>query len=294
MSPQKSERPREESRIPKPRNSAGRNVPVAITVGIALAALALFAVFMGPWLWYPLLAIVAAMATWEVTRRLREKDWLVPTIPLMVGSQLIIWLPWAFDVLGLVLGLIVTVFAVLVTRLFNNGAAVGPNDWLRDASVGVFIAAWIPTTLSFGAMLSTLEIDNGVDPRLYIISFMMCVVASDVGGYAAGVFFGRHPMAPAISPKKSWEGFAGSMVLGITAGICAALFLIDRPFWFGIAFGIGMVIAATLGDLVESQFKRDLGVKDMSNLIPAHGGLMDRLDGMLPAATVSWMLLVLV
>jgi len=117
------------------------------------------------------------------------------------------------------------------------------------------------------------------------------VVASDVGGYVAGVMFGSHPMAPAVSPNKSWEGFAGSIVFGIITGTLVVHFLIQGPWWMGIIMGIALVVCATMGDLVESQFKRELGIKDMSNLLPGHGGLMDRLDGMLPAAAATYALL---
>ena len=117
---------------------------------------------------------------------------------------------------------------------------------------------------------------------------MLCVVANDVGGYAAGVMFGSHPMAPAVSPNKSWEGFAGSMTAGIITGVLVVHFLIHGPWWMGIVLGIALVICGTMGDLVESQFKRELGIKDMSALLPGHGGLMDRLDGMLPSAMVTW------
>ena len=119
----------------------------------------------------------------------------------------------------------------------------------------------------------------------------MCIrdrVASDTGGYIAGVMFGSHPMAPSVSPKKSWEGFAGSIIFGIATGTLSFAFLLHHKPWLGALMGLGLVFCATLGDLVESQFKRELGIKDMSALLPGHGGLMDRLDGMLPSAMVTW------
>ena len=120
---------------------------------------------------------------------------------------------------------------------------------------------------------------------------MLRVVASDVGGFVTGVLFGSHPMAPAVSPKKSWEGFAGSVSFGAIAGVLSGIYLLGSPWWAGLVFGLGIVVCATLGDLVESQFKRELGLKDMSRMIPGHGGLMDRLDGILPAAAATWLLM---
>ncbi len=122
---------------------------------------------------------------------------------------------------------------------------------------------------------------------------MLGVVFSDIGGYIAGVLFGKHTMAPAISPKKSWEGLAGSLLFGVTASVLAVMFLLDKPWWAGLALGVMLVITGTLGDLVESQFKRDLGIKDMSNLLPGHGGMMDRIDAMLPSAVATWIVLTL-
>jgi phosphatidate cytidylyltransferase len=122
---------------------------------------------------------------------------------------------------------------------------------------------------------------------------MLGVVFSDIGGYTAGVLFGKHPMVPAISPKKSWEGFAGSLICGTAAAVLAVTFLLDKPAWVGVPLGLMLVITGTLGDLIESQVKRDLGIKDMGTLLPGHGGLMDRLDSVLPSAVATWIVLTL-
>jgi phosphatidate cytidylyltransferase len=122
---------------------------------------------------------------------------------------------------------------------------------------------------------------------------MIAVIASDVGGYTVGVLWGKHPMVPTISPNKSWEGFAGSLVCGITATILTATLLAGKAPWVGALLGVVLVLTCTLGDLVESQVKRDLGIKDMGRLLPGHGGLMDRLDGVLPSAVAAWTMLTL-
>ena len=127
-----------------------------------------------------------------------------------------------------------------------------------------------------------------------VLTFMLCVVASDVGGYAVGVLAGKHPMAPTISPKKSWEGFAGSLVAGMITGALTVSLLLGGRWWEGALTGALLVVSATLGDLVESLIKRDLGIKDMGRLLPGHGGLMDRLDSMLPTAVVSYFVLGLI
>jgi phosphatidate cytidylyltransferase len=124
-----------------------------------------------------------------------------------------------------------------------------------------------------------------------VVAYIATVACSDIGGYVAGVLFGNHRMAPLISPKKSWEGFAGSLVFGVAAGLCMALFALHVPFWIGIVLGVCLVGVGTCGDLIESMIKRDLGIKDMGNLLPGHGGVMDRLDSLLPTAPVVWLLL---
>jgi phosphatidate cytidylyltransferase len=117
------------------------------------------------------------------------------------------------------------------------------------------------------------------------------VVCSDVGGYVAGVLFGKHPMAPTVSPKKSWEGFAGSLLACAVGGTLLFWGLFDVQPLLGAVYGLAVVLTATLGDLGESMVKRDIGIKDMGTLLPGHGGIMDRLDSLLPTAPVAWLLL---
>ncbi|MET0862712.1 MAG: phosphatidate cytidylyltransferase, partial [Nakamurella sp.] len=126
-----------------------------------------------------------------------------------------------------------------------------------------------------------------------ILTFMILVVCSDTGGYVAGVLFGKHPMAPKISPKKSWEGFTGSVAAAMIGGALCVWLLLDDQWWQGLLVGVAVAFIATGGDLSESLIKRDLGVKDMGNLLPGHGGVMDRMDSLLPSAVVTWALLTL-
>jgi phosphatidate cytidylyltransferase len=275
----------------KPRNSAGRNLPVATGVGVGLGALVITCLLLGTMAWNILIAVAGGLATWEVCERLRESDWQVPRPVMIVGGQLMIWLSVFWDVDGLVMGLAVTLMTLFVTRLFLHGPTESPRNWLRDVSVAVFVMMWIPFCVALGARLAQMENPWGVDPRWVMVTFMLGVVANDVGGYAAGVMFGKHPMAPKVSPKKSWEGFVGSLLLGGITGILTTTYLLHGEWWKGLVLGIALVISATLGDLVESQFKRDLGIKDMSSMLPGHGGLMDRLDGMLPSAAMTWLIL---
>ena len=269
--------------VPKPKNSAGRNLPVAIGVGIGLGALVIFTMWAGQLAWYIVVAAAVAVAMWEVLTRLREHSYHLPRTLMILGGQAMVWSSWALETKGPMAVYVISVLALMFGRLFHNGRHRPPINYLRDMSVGVFVLTWIPMFGSFAAMLSATS-----QGAATILVFMLCVVASDTGGYITGVMFGSHPMAPAVSPKKSWEGFAGSIVFGMVTGALSIHFLLEREAWVGAIMGLGLVVCASLGDLVESQFKRELGIKDMSNILPGHGGLMDRLDGMLPAAMVTW------
>ncbi|GAB6952978.1 phosphatidate cytidylyltransferase [Corynebacterium simulans] len=254
---------------------------------MGLGALVVFAVWAGAFAWYMVVAVAVAIAMWEVLTRLREHSFFMPRTLLIVLGQAMLWVSWPLGAPGLVAVYVVAVLALMFGRLFHNGRHRPPINYLRDMSVGLFVLTWIPLFATFAAMLSRVETPFA-SGAASIVAFMLCVVASDTGGYVAGVMFGSHPMAPAVSPKKSWEGFIGSVIFGVATGALSVKLLLHHDAWVGGLMGLGLVFCATLGDLVESQFKRELGIKDMSQILPGHGGLMDRLDGMLPSAMVTW------
>jgi phosphatidate cytidylyltransferase len=272
---------------------AGRDLPAAIAVGLAISGVLVATLVFAPRYWVLIVAIAIFVASHEVVRRLREAGYIIPIIPLLAGGQLTIWLTWPYHAGGAVVGFGVMVVVCMFWRLFmqdpsRSDPAGSSSNYLRDASATIFLAAWVPLFASFGAMLVYAHDGSG---RVFCL--MVTVVASDTGGYAVGALFGKHPMVPAISPKKSWEGFVGSLVFGITAAILTATLLAGKPAWIGALLGVVLVLTGTLGDLVESQVKRDLGIKDMGRLLPGHGGLMDRLDGVLPSAVAAWTVLTL-
>jgi phosphatidate cytidylyltransferase len=185
---------------------------------------------------------------------------------------------------AVVLGLVVTVLAAVLWRLADR-----PGHVRQDLTASLLISVYVPFLLSFGVLLSVPD-----DGHWRVLCTLLAVVLSDTGGYAAGVFFGKRPMAPRISPKKSWEGFAGSVTAAAVGSALLLYFLLDAPFYWGLLFGAVISVVAVLGDLAESMLKRDLGIKDMSRLLPGHGGLMDRLDSILFAVPTAYLLLSLV
>jgi phosphatidate cytidylyltransferase len=265
----------------KPVGRAGRNLPAAIAVGVSLVLVVLASLFV----WKPAFLGVIALATgvgiWEMARALKVTGARPPLIPLLAGGVLMTGPAWYGSTDALILGLVATVLATLVWRL-----ADGVSGLSRDLSAAMLISVYVPFLLSFGVLLASPD-----DGHLRVLITLLAVVLSDTGGYAAGVFFGKHPMAPRISPKKSWEGFAGSVTAAAVGSSLLAYFLLDIAFYWGLLFGAVISVVAVLGDLAESMLKRDIGIKDMSNLLPGHGGLMDRLDSILFAVPTAFLLL---
>jgi phosphatidate cytidylyltransferase len=273
---------------PKKVSRAGRNLPAAIGVGVLLGAMAIVILLFAPKGWLPVLAVAMPIATHEVVRRLREAGYDLPVIPLLIGGQAMIWLTWPYGPAGLLGAYGGTIVVCMVWRLVGQGLREQPVNYLRDISATVLLATWVPLFASFTALL--IFQDHG---GIRTFTVIVTVVFADIGGYVAGVLFGKHLMVPAISPKKSWEGLGGSLLFGITASVLTVAFLLDKPAWVGVPLGLMLVITGVLGDLVESQVKRDLGIKDMGTLLPGHGGIMDRIDAMLPSAVAGWIVLTL-
>ncbi|MDX3195526.1 phosphatidate cytidylyltransferase [Streptomyces sp. MN03-5084-2B] len=266
----------------KKASKAGRNLPAAIGVALLLGAAIIVSLLTVRFVFIGIIAVAIAVGTFEFAGVLRRVAGIkVAVVPVIVGGQAMIWLAWPFGREGALTAFVLTVLACLLWRLPG-----GAKGYLRDISASTFAAAYLPLFAAFAAMLVPPE--DGVGR---VLTFLIGVVASDTGGYIAGVLGGKHPMAPTISPKKTWEGFAGSVIGGVVAGALTLGLLLDGHVWQGVIFGVAIVLTATLGDLVESLIKRDLGVKDMGTLLPGHGGIMDRLDSLLPSAVVSWLLL---
>jgi phosphatidate cytidylyltransferase len=276
------ETPPEPATAPAPkRGRTGRNLPAAIAVGVLLGGLAVLTLFTVKATFLLYVGIILGLALWELSHALRSRDIHLPLIPIAVGGVAMVTLAywtqpkWSLAALG------ITGVAVLGWRL--PGSAEG---YVRDITAGMFTLLYMPLAAVFVALMLT-EPDGS---RRALI-FVVLTVCSDTGGYLAGILLGKHPMAPAISPKKTWEGLGGSIVLCLAAGAIMVPNLLDGQLWQGLLLGLAAVAAATLGDLVESMIKRDLAIKDMGHLLPGHGGIMERLDSLLVMAPVIWLLL---
>lgn len=264
----------------KKQSKAGRNLPLAIGVGVGLGALILASLLWQKWLF----AVLAAAAVWigvvELSRAMAVRGIRVPRLPILVAVPILVYATYNFGSEALLI-----VFAALVLVIMLFQLTRGIDGYVRDTAAGIFVAAYLPLMLGF-AVLTAADPDGVA----LIVTFVCLTISSDIGGYIAGVLFGKHPMSPTISPKKSWEGFAGSVIMQSVVGILLFTLVLDAELWQGLVAGVIMTITATLGDFVESAVKRDLGVKDMGDIVPGHGGIMDRLDSLLPNAFVSWAL----
>lgn len=266
-----------------PRTSrAGRNLPMAIGVGVGLGIVIVASLLLYRPAFMVIIAAAVLASVWEMSQTLRtargiEIEWL----PVGLGCVALVVLPWWFGHQAQALGIAVAALVCLLWR-FRRGAA----GYLQDVSASVFLLVYLGLFASFATLLVQPE-----DGAKRVLVFLIVVVCSDTGGYAAGVVLGKHPMAPSISPKKSWEGFGGSLVTAMLGGALSLWLLLDHPWWQGVVIGAVLTVVAVIGDLAESLIKRDLGVKDMGTLLPGHGGIMDRLDSLLPSAVIAWALL---
>jgi phosphatidate cytidylyltransferase len=264
------------------QSRAGRNLPAAVAVGAGLGILILGCLYIVKVAFVGLAIVALVIGVWELTVAFAVKAIRIPVVPVVLGTVAILVGAYAGRPRTFVVAYALTTVGVLLWRLGE-----GRRDYLRDANAGVLVATYVPFLAGFAVLMLTAPAD-GPDR---VTTFIAVTVCSDIGGYATGVLVGRHPMAPTISPKKSWEGFAGSVLACVGGAAGCMVWLLDSPWWYGLPLGLAVACTATVGDLGESAVKRGLGIKDMGSLLPGHGGIMDRLDSLLPTAPVVWVLL---
>ncbi|MEU8733505.1 phosphatidate cytidylyltransferase [Streptomyces tendae] len=274
-----------QSQPPPQKKSAGRDLGAAIGVGVGLGVVIIASLFVVKAVFVGVIAVAVVVGLWELTTRLQErKDIKAPLVPLAIGGAAMVVAGYARGAEGAWVAMALTALAVLVWRMTEP-----PEGYLKDVTAGLFAAFYVPFLATFVAMM--LAADDGA---WRVLVFLILTVVSDTGAYAVGWRFGRKKLAPRISPGKTREGLLGAVAFAMVAGALCMQFLIDDGTWWqGLLIGLVVAVSATLGDLGESMIKRDLGIKDMGTLLPGHGGIMDRLDSLLPTAPVVWLLLVI-
>lgn len=259
----------------------GRDLIVATLIGLAFGAALLGSLLFIKVLFVPFALAAALLGVYELSRALRASGRRVDVVPQLIAAAVLVLSayfaePWLWWVVLFVAVAFVVIWRLIGQMIVQDGRTYG--EVLADAVIGGFVQIYVPFLT--GLALILLGQEGG---QWWVLGFIAIAVAVDTGAYAAGVAFGRHPMAPRISPKKTWEGFGGAVLASLAVGVLLAIFLLDLPWWAGLIFGASILLTATLGDLGESMLKRDLGIKDMSSWLPGHGGLLDRLDSILPS-----------
>ncbi|GAA1215457.1 phosphatidate cytidylyltransferase [Rhodoglobus aureus] len=266
----------------------GRPLAMALTVGLALGLSLLFSLIFVKELYMLFAGVLVAFTAFELASALRFAGLNIPRLPTVIAAVAVVpasfyWLAegqWYITLAGIAF---VSVWRLVWLVRPNHRSSV--RAVLRDLGAGVFVMLYIAFLASFTVLLTAQ--DGG---QWWTLAMLIVVVVSDIGAYASGLSFGKHPMAPTISPNKTWEGFAGAAVASVAAGVLLALFMIDQPVWVGIIFGLVILGTATMGDLAESLIKRDLGIKDISTWLPGHGGFLDRVDSSLLSAAAGYAL----
>ncbi|WP_269757600.1 phosphatidate cytidylyltransferase [Actinomadura violacea] len=264
------------------QSKTGRNLPIAIGVGVALGALVLLSLYTVKWIFLAVMVVFLFLGMRELTDAFKSRGIRVPFIPVATGMVATPVVSYVWGPTAVVAAVSLTVLSMMLIRMME-----GADGYVRDVSAGAFVAGYL---VLMGGIVALLMAPGDGDDRTVI--FIATTVASDIGGYFAGTFLGKHKLAPTISPKKTWEGVTGSAITCMIVGGWLVSWLLDGGHaWQGALVGLAAVVTATGGDLIESMIKRDLGIKDMGTLLPGHGGVMDRLDSLVATAPVVWLLL---
>lgn len=259
----------------------GRNVVAAVVIGSALGTVFVFSLIFDKQFFMLFLAVFIGFGTWELATISRTDKRHVPRIPILIAALAMVPATYYFGALGQLLTLAGGIGFTIVWHAIQRGMSKSAvTD--RDMVMSAFTLAYVPFLASFTLLLTAR--DGG---EWWTLGTMIIIASIDTGAFAVGLLVGKHPMAPKISPKKTWEGFAGSVIFALAAGIIIANTMLQIEWWWGAIFGLVLVGTATSGDLIESLIKRELGTKDASQMLPGHGGFLDRLDSVLPSMLVA-------
>jgi len=266
----------------------GRPLLRAIAVGLVLGGSLLVSLLIVKELYMVFAGALVGLVAYELATALRWSGRDVPRLPTVIAAIAVV--PATFYWLDeghwwVTLGGIALIGVWRLVELVLPSARASARNVLLDVAAGALIMIYVAFMAGFTVLLTAQ--DGG---QWWTLAFLIVVVSVDTGAYASGLAFGKHLMAPTISPKKTWEGFAGSVAAALLAGILLAIFMLHQPWWVGVILALAMVLTATSGDLAESLIKRDLGIKDISSFLPGHGGFLDRLDSSLLSGAVAYAL----
>ena len=263
---------------------AGRKLLPSIGVGLSLIGLVWFALSYQREIFAIVVAIAVVLGVREIVRAFAAHSITVSFNGLALATIGLSYATWNGGVAGLAIATAIAFPLLLIRALIQ-----GPEGFVAKATGTTFALLYLPFLAGF---LILLAIPSTGFQR--VMTFMVLVGCNDTFGYIVGVLFGKHPLVPTISPKKTWEGLAGSTIFTVIGGCLAFNYIMDMHWWIGIIVGLMIVFTATCGDLIESAMKRDMSLKDMGSLLPGHGGMLDRLDSVVLSAPAMWLALELV
>ena len=263
---------------------AGRKLLPSILVSLTLIALVWLTLVYARVLFALLVAIAVALGIREIARAFAAAGTHISTRTLIVATGGLTYAVWSAGVEGLAIATAIALPVLLISRLRK-----GPQDFVKSATATTLALIYLPFLAGFLILLA--RPDDGL---ARVMTFVVLVGCNDTFGYLVGVIFGKHPLVPKISPKKSWEGLVGSIIFTSIGGALSFYYILDLQWWIGALVALMIVFTATSGDLIESAMKRDLSLKDMGSLLPGHGGMLDRLDSVLLSAPALYFALELV
>jgi phosphatidate cytidylyltransferase len=263
---------------------AGRKLGPSIAVSLSLIALIWFALAYRREVFAVVVAVAVLLGIREIVRAFSARGIYISVVSLVTGAVALTYATWNGGAAGLAIATAIAIPLLLIQLLTK-----GPEGFVQSATATTFSLLYLPFLAGFLILLA--KPSTGLER---VMTFVVLVGCNDTFGYIVGVLFGKHPLVPLISPKKSWEGLIGSLVFTVIGGSLAFKHIMEMHWWIGAVVGLMIVFTATCGDLIESAMKRDLHLKDMGTLLPGHGGILDRLDSVLISAPALWLALELV
>ncbi|MBU6313988.1 MAG: phosphatidate cytidylyltransferase [Actinomycetales bacterium] len=263
---------------------AGRKLGPSIVVSLFLIALVWFALAYHREVFAVVVAVAVLLGIREIVRAFKVRGIYISVVSLALGALALTYATWNGGAAGLAIATAIAIPLLLIQLLTK-----GPEGFVQSATATTFSLLYLPFLGGFLVLLA--KPSTGLER---VMTFVVLVGCNDTFGYIVGVLFGKHPLVPIISPKKSWEGLIGSLIFTVIGGSLAFTYILEMHWWIGAIVGLMIVFTATCGDLIESAMKRDLHLKDMGTLLPGHGGMLDRLDSVLISAPALWLALELV
>jgi phosphatidate cytidylyltransferase len=257
---------------------AGRKLGPSILVSLAILAVVFLTISFVP----PLFAIFAwiaiLLAGRELTKAYRAGGIDLPDNAISIAITVLLAAAWFGRVSGLAVAIAIAIPCVLVYMLLRD-----PKDFVRKSTAAAFAIFYLAFLGGFILLLA-----HDKDGLARIFTLVVLVSCNDTFAYLFGVLLGKHPLAPQISPKKTWEGLVGSIIATTIGSALVFEFALGHAWWIGAGIGLVAVVTATCGDLIESAVKRDLSIKDMGTILPGHGGILDRIDSVLFTGPAVW------